>query len=172
MKEVDEKSTKRTSFSQVLKKADFEGRSFDFYLPDGERYQKSMLGGCIFLCMAVLFILYASVLFQVLFERSDYNILERRYEKELIDTNFSFGKEHGFAVAAIISEWPITSETIEDPEIGELKFIMREWDLSTSYASETELKTRPCTEEDFNVKEGTDRSEYGFYKIKDQSLYY
>ena len=109
MEEEGIKSYKRTSCSQVFKKVDFEGRSFDFYLPDGARYQKSMSGGCIFICTTILFILYASVLFQVLMERSDYNILERRYENEFLEKKFSFGGEDGFALAAAITEWPVKS---------------------------------------------------------------
>ena len=171
MKEVGERSSKRTSVSQVFKNVDFEGRSFDFYLPDGTRYQKSMSGGCIFICMTVLFILYASVLFQVLVERTDYNILERRYENELLETNFSFGRENGFAVAAAFAELPVQPEPIEDPEIGYLEFALRSWDNANSSGYHKPLKSRPCTEEDFKIKEGSDRSDYGFYKIKDQSLF-
>ena len=171
MKEVGEKSSKRTSFSQLFKKVDFEGRSFDFYLPDGTRYQKSMSGGCIFICMSVLFILYASVLLHVLVERTDYNILQRRYENELFETDFSFGKENGFAIAAAITGWPIKSTPVEDPEIGELVFYLSYWDSASSYNKVKKLDTRPCTEEDFNVKESSDKSDYGFYEIKDQSLF-
>ena len=168
MKEAGGESSKRSNFIQIFKKFDFEGRSFDFYLPDGERYQKSVLGGCVFICMTILFITYASVLFQVLAERTDYNILERRYENELYDSNFSIGTKTGFAIAASLIDFTLVPR--EDPEIGELYFAMVGWDSPTSDWFYEILKTRPCTEQDFNVDEDSDQSEYGFYKLKDASL--
>ena len=152
MKEVGGESSKRSSFIQILKKLDFEGRSFDFYLPDGGRYQKSIFGGCIFICMTILFITYASVLLQVLIDRSDYRILERRYENELYDSNFSIGTKNGFAIAAAL----FGSEPVEDPEIGEIYFGLLGWDTPDAKGKLELLKTRPCTEQDFNVEEGSD----------------
>ena len=78
--------------------------------------------------MIILFITYASVLFQVLVERTDYNILERRYENELDGENFSIGTKTGFAIAAALVNFPIEPEPEqEDPEIGELVFAIRGW---------------------------------------------
>ena len=82
--------------------------------------------------MTILFIAYASVLLQVLVERSDYNILEKRYENELYDSNFSIGSETGFAIAAAIVSFPVQSEPIEDPEIGELIFSINGWNTTNS----------------------------------------
>ena len=62
-------------------------------------------------------------------------------------------------------------ESIEDPEIGELKFFMRSWDNPNSLGDVKPLKTRPCTPADFYIEEGNDRSEYGFYRVKDKSLF-
>ena len=64
---------------QFLQKFDFEGRTFDFYLPNGDRYQKTTSGGFIFILVILVFILYASVRFQVLMDRSDYNVLESSF---------------------------------------------------------------------------------------------
>ena len=42
-------------------------------------------------------------------------------------------------------------ESIEDPEIGIVKFYLKQWGLNdTPGISFTEVKTRPCREDDFN----------------------
>ena len=44
-----------------------------------------------------------------------------------------------------------------DPEIGEIKFLIKSWASSTDDVKFTELKKRKCKEEDFEV-EDSDRS--------------
>ena len=77
----------------------------------------------------IAIVVYGSVLLQILIERTNYSILEKKYENELLDTNFSFGSHDGFIVAAGITEYPLSeSSGIEDPEIGELKYFIKSWD--------------------------------------------
>ena len=42
----------------------------------------------------------------------------------------------------------------EDPEIGQLKFILKTWDADTQEGGLIELKSRPCTYSDLNSDGG------------------
>ena len=74
--------------------------------------------------------------------RKDYNILEKRYEDVYMGSNFSFSSQNGFAVAAAMSKADASLNVIEDPEIGQLKFVMKTWKSSTSAPQFIELKQR------------------------------
>ena len=62
------------------------------------------------------------------------------------------------------------SGLLEDPDIGELKFLMKRWDLDFVATFELkELKSRQCTAEDFEIPEGQRASKYGLYPIDKES---
>ena len=96
----------------------------------------------------------------ILSNRSDYVILEKSYANELTFDKFKFSKKDGLAIAAAFYSYsPAYDE--EDPEIGELKFILKYWDDSSKQPSFKELRKRPCEVAEMR---GTD-SDYGFFKM-------
>ena len=59
---------------------------------------------------------------------------------------------------------------VEDPEIGQLKFVMKTWKSSTSAPQFIELKQRQCTEDDFDTdSRGDRRSRYGFFPMNEDT---
>ena len=51
----------------------------------------------------------------------------------------------------------------EDPEIGAIKFVLKEWDSPTASVRFNDLETRNCQQEDVTHDEGETQNEYGFY---------
>ena len=60
-----------------------------------------------------------------------------------------FGPEDGFRIAAAISRFDGDAESIEDEEIGVLRFFIKSWTGPLDEIVFTELPTRQCTETDF-----------------------
>ena len=61
------------------------------------------------------------------------------------ETNGIFGPENGFRVAAAISGFDGNMESIEDEEIGIVRFVIKSWTGALDSVVFTELPTRPCT---------------------------
>ena len=76
------------------------------------------------LILAVLLLSYSLSSFIIFFSRENYVLLESRQHNG-IKTSDSFGKKDNFVIAAGLSG----SELLDDPDIGQLKFIMKKWDL-------------------------------------------
>ena len=55
---------------------------------------------------------------------------------------------------------------LNDPEIGELKFILKKWASSDDDLEFEELKKRKCTDKDFENVDGKP-SDYGFFEMDD-----
>ena len=51
----------------------------------------------------------------------------------------------------------------EDPEIGQIKFVIKNWENPSEGTGFREVKTRNCRPEDITLPEGETRNEYGFY---------
>ena len=51
----------------------------------------------------------------------------------------------------------------DDPEIGEIKFLIKSWGSTTEDVKFKELNKRKCQEKDFEVVGDSDRSEHGFF---------
>lgn len=77
----------------------------------------------------------------------------------------TLGREQNFAIAASFGG-PNLQSSIEDANIGELKFILKTWNENDLTPRFRELKTRPCTASDLFVKEGEDQTSYGFYRSR------
>ena len=73
----------------------------------------------------------------------------KEYDDALLETHFSVNKDSGFTVAAGMWKW---GDWQDDPEIGELKFVLKRWTNGTDFGFE-ELKQRKCTEQDFIIDE-------------------
>ena len=73
-------------------------------------------------------------------------------------------------IAAAMTSYDSETEPIEDPEVGEIKFYHKIWDVANFESGTTiqfiEIPTRPCTEDDF-AENNSDSSL--FYPIKNSS---
>ena len=78
----------------------------------------------------------------------------------------TFTRSDGFHVAAGIIDLNLDPSLtlIEDPEIGHLKFYIKEFVAETGKLTFTELSTRYCQLSDFNDFEGTNK-ESKFFKV-------
>ena len=83
-----------------------------------------------------------------------------------LDSTFTFKQEDGFAVAAAIWHGDESLNTIEeDPEIGQIKFVVKHWGDPSEGPKFRKLATRTCRPEDMSVSEGETRNEYGFFSF-------
>lgn len=58
------------------------------------------------------------------------------------------------------------SDKLNDPEIGQMKAILKSWDQDFDSTFELkELKLRQCTDEDIVTAEGQKQTDYGFFPI-------
>ena len=85
----------------------------------------------------MLVLSFAVTQFIILWERSDYSILLKKNVNALTYTDFKFTNKDGFAIAA--SFWGANADE-EDPEIGELKFVIKHWASAADSVSFTDLK--------------------------------
>ena len=66
----------------------------------------------------------------------------------------SFGKQENFAIAAAFVG--NSEDDALDPEIGQLKFVMKSWASSTDDLKFNDLASRPCQSDDFAQAVTTD----------------
>ena len=95
------------------------------------------------------------------------HVLEHAYEVDDI-----FGHADGFAVAAAITAYDGSKEDITDPEVGQIKFYLKQWDVDEPHFSIRfiELEDKKCQPEDFNFGNVTDEANVSpFYPVKEES---
>ena len=92
------------------------------------------------------------------------------------DTTDSFSVEDGFMVAAAVTDFAAGGGNVDitDPEIGEIKFYLKNWDVTwtSSIINFKEIETKVCTEADLNDHEGTYSDVSAFYPVKQSSVQY
>lgn len=116
--------------------------------------------------MSILVFVYAATQFIVFWERTNYTILETNTENVLTEDLFAMKKEDGFTIAAAFVGG---SDLTPDPQIGELKFVLKQWGSASGDLEFKELKQRPCTKADFEINDGEQRSSYGFYAMDEST---
>lgn len=146
--------------------ADVSRHYFQWKLPDGNIKFKTVFGASLTIFLSILVFVYATTQFIVFWERTNYTILEANTENVLTDDQFAMTKRDGFVIAAAFVGG---SDLTPDPEIGELKFILKQWGSTTGDLVFQELKQRPCTPEDFQIDAGQSRSSYGFYPMDEST---
>ena len=77
-------------------------------------------------------------------------------------TNTTFGYSDGFMVAAAVTAFDGSSVDIQDPEVGEVKFYLKNWDVDeVNYSLKfTQLKSRICNRDDLNYGNSSDESPF------------
>ena len=117
--------------------ADVSRHFFQFKLPDGQIKFRTLAGGLVTIALTILVLSYAMSEFIVVWNRTNYNIIEKSDENALSYQTHSFGKDEGFAIAAAVVN--DHDESIYDPEIGQLKFLIKSWESSTEELKFTDL---------------------------------
>ena len=109
-------------------KMDIFAQPFRLILPDGEDEYRSFLGSLLSLLTAILLVGYGAYKIEELATNSDYKIQihDQRYYYDA-DDEFTF-EDHGFMIAAAITASDGNPDDITDPEIGEVKFVMKTFD--------------------------------------------
>ena len=69
-------------------------------MPDGNIKSKTCTGGIVTAFLVIVLIAYSAQQYIVLWERSDYRILEQSKLKMLTHDTFSYSKKDGFTLAA------------------------------------------------------------------------
>ena len=80
-------------------------------------------------------------------------VINEAYREHFFETSVTFSQDDGFQVAAAVTNFDGDQRAIEDPEIGEVKFYLKQWgiDDDSPGISFKEVKTRPCEDKDFNL---------------------
>ena len=166
--EVNENNTKRKGNKclGLLRKFDLYSPSFQFRLPDGKSEYQTATGGTFCLLFSALVLVYAITSGINIIRREGYSIVEMAKEGVYSDLTFSFKKDDGFAVAAAVwhGDTSLNMED-EDPEVGQIKFVIKNWE-NPNQMNFREVKTRSCQPEDITIPEGETRNEYGFYPFE------
>ena len=122
--------------------------------------------------MTVLTLLtYGSYKVTRLVNSEDYNVGMHILEDHFA-SNATFGAADGFVVSAAVTSYDGSSEDITDPEIGEIKFYLKHWDVSansTETIQFTELEHKLCQSEDFSFRDDDTKSDISskFYTVKE-----
>ena len=89
-------------------------------MPDGNIKSKTCTGGIVTAFLVIILLSFTAQQYIVLWERSDYRILDQSRLKVLTHNTFSFSKKDGFAVAASFQGYQD-----EDLKIGQLRFLLK-----------------------------------------------
>ena len=124
--------------------ADVSRHYYQWKLPDGQIKFKTTFGASLTILLTLLVLTYSLNEFIVFWERTNYTILESNTGNVYMDDVFSMtNKDGGFVVAAA---FVANNDMFPDPEIGELKFILKNWGSSTDDLDFKTLEERKCTE--------------------------
>ena len=139
---------------KVVVLADTSRHYFQFKLPDGNIRFKTFAGGLSTLVMSTVIMAYAISQFIIVWNRTSFTVLDTSVENSLSLESSSFGKQENFAIAAAFVGNSV--EEALDPEIGQLKFVMKSWTSSTDDLKFNDLASRPCQSGDFEQAVTTD----------------
>ena len=131
---------------------DLFDQPFYFMMPDHRDRYRTILGSILSISTFIMILGYGLYKITDLIEYKEFKLL--KFEKEnFYDMREPFTNKEGLMIAAAITDYTSNSEPVEDPEIGEIKFYHKSWDVANLEATEMvqfkEIPTRPCTEDDF-----------------------
>ena len=150
---IKEPYTRCDRFYKLFLAADLYTEPFKFLLPGEEDRYRTFLGSMLSLVTICILVGYGTFKTLDLLNYEDYQV-QPRLKENFYDTDETLNSsEYRFAVAAAITSYDGKPDIVEDPEIGEIKFFMKKWDVydpSVEFGF-TELETRPCEMSDFNM---------------------
>ena len=106
--------------------ADVSKHYYQWSLPDGNIKVKTIAGATITICLILVVLAYAVSQFIMFWERTSYTVLNSSTENVFTAGEFTMDRKRNFAVAAALVTDNIP-DLLPDPEIGELKFILKSW---------------------------------------------
>ena len=95
----------------------------------------------------ILLLMYSAYKLNTMVNFSDYKIRMQENENYFQHTD-QWGAKNDFALAACVTAYDGSSEDIEDPSIGKLKFYMKGWASSGGDDYFVELDQRACTQDE------------------------
>ena len=104
---------KRNKCSRFFVKMDHFGQPFNFVLPDNSTKLRSVPGAICWLIMITIMLGFATYRFEVLTSLSQYRTVHEIFEY-YFDENDKIGRKDNFAIAAAVTSFDGTSESIED----------------------------------------------------------
>ena len=152
----------RMSCSNKMLVMDLYKRPFNFLLPDNADKHRTCCGAVFSILIILVILTYASYKLQDMLSFGDYKLQFSEQENYFRDID-ALKSSDGFEVAAGIIDFATRAEEppIEDPEIGEIKIYKKYWDaLADDGLGKLwfeEVKTKPCTVNDFNDIEGNNK---------------
>ena len=140
------------NLKQKVLAIDLFDQPFYFMMPDHRDRYRTILGAVLTIITFILILGYGLFKITDLLEYKDFKLL--KFEKEnFYDMREPFTNKDGLMVAAAITGYNSNTEPVEDPEVGEIKFYQKLWDVANTEATETiqfiEIPSHPCTADDF-----------------------
>ena len=93
-------------------------------MPDEKSMYRSLLGAVLSIITVIVMLSYSVFKMVAMGNLNDYKI-KTATQEYFYDSSFSFSELDGFQVAAGITSFDGNSESIEDPEIGVVKFYLK-----------------------------------------------
>ena len=121
-------------------------------MPDHRDRYRTVLGAGLTILTFTLLLAFGAYKISDLIYYNDFKLL--KFEKEnFYDMREPFTNKDGLMMAAAVTGYNAKTEPVEDPEVGEIKFYQKLWDVANVDAAETlsfiEIPSRPCTKDDF-----------------------
>ena len=125
-------------------------RPFNFLLPDDQSKYRTFLGGILSIVTFVILLSYGGYNLALHYNRSEFTINQTR-QSYYFDLDENFSNSDGLAIAGAILGYDSNGmeDYYVDPEIGQLKFILKSWDItnadvSKNYLQFNPIKAKPC----------------------------
>ena len=150
---------------------DLYPQPFRLLLPDGKDKYRTFAGTLLSIGSLLVIISYAVYHLIGLMSNGEYLVQLQDYEN-FYATSDAFGADDGFMVAAAVTNFDGSNVDITDPEIGEIKFYLKHWniDVEKHTIDFKEIESKVCTEADLNDHEGTNSDVSSFYPIEKSSI--
>ena len=116
---------------------------FLFLLPDSAEQYRTFLGAILSVLTLIALLVYGSYKFLVLLDLTDYKV-QTAISETYYDFMEGLPSTQGFNVAAAITTYDGSSEVVEDPDYGEVKFYIKSFGLGEPGVIFDELPVRIC----------------------------
>ena len=145
-------------------------RPFNFLLPDHQSQYRTFLGSMLSIITILLILVYGGYKIVLYFKREEFTVNQTR-QSYYFGLEDEFSQSHGLAIAAgAVSEgYDGIRDFSIDPEIGQLKFYLKTWDitgpdLTKHYIDFKPIKSTFCN---FNAEKGDLKGFYPRHQSQD-----
>ena len=157
--------TKCDKLQQCALVFDYYREPLNLLLPDNQRSYRTFLGSVMSLITFMILTFYAAYKITELVDHTDFQLQVASSENHFKPYD-AFSSEHGFVIGAAVTSYDQNPESIEDEEIGTVKFYMKTWNVAKNEGLNfRELVLGPCPMRGFfyrtNENSQGDFSHYG-----------